>query len=171
MTPEEVESRLRSLELPKPPRRLRERCLSPQPGGSRSRILPALAASLLVVVLTGWLILTPAAPVKSPDRILVDPGTSSGSRPDDPRLQEKVDALFLKNPGKAILVVRAFELKQGSFLPVRKGFSLKIVLEPEESQTGRSDGPHSNGDADGTLLFVLTPGRYRGRGYERSQDV
>lgn len=170
MTPEDVESRLQGLKTPEPSEGLRARCLAPQRPASRSRMALALAASFLVVALTGWLILTPTPPVKPADGIPVEPGTASLSWPDDPRLQEKVDRMFRANPGKCILVVQVRQLRAGRIEPVKKGFNLKILLDPAEiASVEAPDGPHAEVDADGTLLFVAAPGRYRGRGYHRSQ--
>lgn len=171
MTPEDVETRLRSLQPPFPPARLRERCLTPRPSTWRPRIAPALAASILVLGLTGWLLFTPAEPVKNPGRIAGEPVSQSLSRPEDPNLQAKIDALFRKNPGKAILVVRLFELKSGAFVPVTKGTRLQILLEPAEMAPQKGPrGPEASVDPDGTLLFVAAPGKYRGRGFRGEHD-
>ena len=55
MTPEEIESRLRSLQTPLPPERLRERCLKARTRSLGPRAL-AVAASFFVVALSAWLI-------------------------------------------------------------------------------------------------------------------
>jgi hypothetical protein len=169
MTPEEVEARLRSLRTPAPPARLRERCLSPR----RPRAAwTAVAASFLVVALAGWLIAIGRGPSPAPDEVLPPPA-DPGPFADDPVLRGKVDRLLQANPGKGVLVIRVKRLREGTFIPVTSGFDLKILLEPAEEVPDPlkyPGGPWAEVDLDGTMLFVTTPGRYRGAGYENNPN-
>src|SRR5436190_302007 len=169
MTPEAVESRLRSLRTPQPPKRLRERCLAPHRGSRRPQVAFAVAASFLVVGLSVWLIATQKPSVRRPDQIL-PPDAAQSPLADDPVLRDKVDRLFRENPTKGILVVRVKQLREGTFWPVTRGFGMKILLEPVNQNPDprkEADGPHAEVDLDGTLLFVVSPGHYRGVGYQR----
>jgi hypothetical protein len=172
MTTEEVESRLRSLQTPAPPERLRERCLRGHPGTRRPRAAFAVAGSFLVVALSVWLTLAPKPPVRPADRILPPPAHVAASA-DDRILKDKVERLLRENSGKGVLVVRVRELRDGSFLPVTHGFSLRILLEdarevPDPLVT--PDGPRADVDLDGTLLYVKSPGVYRGVGFSDEAD-
>jgi hypothetical protein len=166
MTPEDVEARLQSLRTPAPPERLRERCL--RPGSTRQRAAFAIAASFLVVALSVWLIATQKPSVlRSPERVL-PPAAELTSFTDDPVLKDKVERLLGANPGKGVLVVRVKERRGGTLLPVTKDFALQLCLEPADKEPDpkkESSGPRAAVDLDGTLLFVLMPGRYRGDGY------
>ena len=172
MTPEDVESRLHSLRTPAPPERLRVRCLRGRSRFARPRAAFAVAASLLVVGLSVWLIALPEPPPRPPNRILPPPAEATPFS-DDPVLKEKVDRLLRDNPGKGVLVIRVKELRDGAFLPVTQGFRLKIYLEDsrEEPDPLRNpDGPSASVDLDGTLLFVKSPGVFRGSGYSDDAD-
>jgi hypothetical protein len=163
MTPEAIESRLRSLRIPQPPERLRERCLASHRGSRRPLATFAVAASFLVVGLSVWLIATQRPSVQSPDKIL--PPAEEPSPPGaDPVLKDKIDRLLRENPGKAVLVVRVRELRDGSFRPVTSGVTLTVVLQvvgvgPDPVK--KPDELRAEVDLDGTILFVVSPGRYR----------
>jgi hypothetical protein len=172
MTPEELESRLRSLQTPLPPERLRERCLKAPSRGPGPRAL-AVAASFLVVALSAWLIATQKPSVPRPDKILPPP-VELPPFGDDPVLKGKVERLLRVNPGKGVLVVRAKERRDGTLVPVTREFSLEIFLEPADKEPDPRKDPdaiRAAVDLDGTLLFVTTPGRYRGCGYRSSGDL
>jgi hypothetical protein len=175
MTPEEVEARLRLLQTPAPPERLRERCLTARPRIARPRAAFALAASFLVIALAVWL-LTMSGPKTKETTLLVrdlQKLPDQERKTTDPVLKDKVDRLLRENPGKGVLVIRVKELQDGSFLPVTHGFSLKILLEDAREVPDpllSPGGPSASVDLDGTLLFVKSPGVYRGAGFSDEAD-
>jgi len=166
MTPEDVETRFQSLRTPAPPERLRERCLRPR--SVRPRAALAVAASFLVVGLSVWLIATQKPSVPRPPERILPPTAEQTPFADDPVLKDKVERLLRANPGKGILVIRVKEKRGGTLLPVTKDFAMQLCLEPadkEHDPQKNTDGPRAAVDLDGTLLFVVMPGRYRGNGY------
>jgi hypothetical protein len=64
-------------------------------------------------------------------------------------------------------------LQEGVFVPVTRGFDLKILLEPAEEVPDPlvyPKGPWAEVDLDGTMLFVWTPGKYRAAGFENNPN-
>jgi len=67
-------------------------------------------------------------------------------------------------------VIRAKELRNGTYLPVTSGLWMQVFLQPEKERPDpkKQVGPESRVDLDGTLIFITEPGQYRVAGVQHS---